>query len=363
MRILQVTSARAFGGGERHLADLTRGLVRGGHEVGVVVRASSGIRARLAAIHPVQLFELELRGALDIPNALKLARLARERQVDIIHAHVARDYTVAALAARLAPAARLVITRHVLFPMSRLHRPALSNVSRVIAVSEAVGRALRAQRIFDPEKIRTVTNGTDVHRFAAAGAGRPLRQGPGRVGIVGELSEVKDQETFVRAAALLVRDSAASPEFLIVGADNSPSGRYHARLRKLIAELGLSSSARMLGPLNDDEMPGILSSFDLLVSASRSESFGIAMAEAMAAGVPVVATATEGALEIVEDGVTGLITPIGDPTALAAAIASLLRDEDRRLALGARAAARARERFSLERMVEETVRVYREALE
>src|SRR5205085_3884176 len=87
---------------------------------------------------------------------------------DVIHAHVARDYTLASLAARRAAGARLVITRHVLFPLSRLHRRALSNVSRVIAVSDAVARSLRAQNLFDPEKIRVVKNGVDVRRFADA---------------------------------------------------------------------------------------------------------------------------------------------------------------------------------------------------
>jgi glycosyltransferase involved in cell wall biosynthesis len=86
------------------------------------------------------------------------------------------------------------------------------------------------------------------------------------------------------------------------------------------------------------------------------------MAEAMASGVPVVATATEGAREIVEDGVTGTITPIGDPEAMAAAIVSLLRDDERRAAFGKQAAARARERFALDRMAQETERVYLEAL-
>jgi glycosyltransferase involved in cell wall biosynthesis len=106
----------------------------------------------------------------------------------------------------------------------------------------------------------------------------------------------------------------------------------------------------------------MLASLDVFVSASRTESFGMAMAEALACGVPVVATATEGAREVVEDGSTGLIVPIGDAAAIAAAVISLLEDEARRLAFAARASSSARERFSLERMVEETERVYAEAV-
>ena len=147
MRILQVSSARAFGGGERHLADLARGLATRGHEVFAALAHDSPLRDELDALPPRNLHTMALRNALDIGSALKLARVALDEKVDVIHAHVARDYTLASLAARRATGARLVITRHVLFPLSRLHRRALSNVSRVIAVgdtpydAEAAGKA------------------------------------------------------------------------------------------------------------------------------------------------------------------------------------------------------------------------------
>src|SRR5947209_12876 len=194
MRILQVSSARAFGGGERHLADLARGLARRGHELFAALAHDSPLRDELYALPPRNVHTLALRNALDIGSALKLARVALDEKVDVIHAHVARDYTLASLAARRATAARLVITRHVLFPLSRLHRRALSNVSRVIAVSDAVARSLRAQNIFDPEKIRVVMNGVDVTRFGEArrefGRERCTARKPLRLGIGGELSEV-----------------------------------------------------------------------------------------------------------------------------------------------------------------------------
>src|SRR5438067_1521058 len=248
MRSLQVSSARAFGGGERHLADLARGLARRGHELFAALAHDSPLRDELDALPPRNVHTLALRNALDIGSALKLARVALDEKVDVIHAHVARDYTLASLAARRATPARLVITRHVLFPLSRLHRRALSNVARIIAVSDAVARSLRAQNLFDPEKIRVVTNGVDVRRFADAReefemsvkkskksvenseresldkSGREPSEGssarrPLRVGIVGELSEVKGQEDFVRAAAVVGRRFGGEVEFVIAGED------------------------------------------------------------------------------------------------------------------------------------------------
>jgi glycosyltransferase involved in cell wall biosynthesis len=107
-----------------------------------------------------------------------------------------------------------------------------------------------------------------------------------------------------------------------------------------------------------DEVPALLSALDLFVSPSRSEPFGLSIIEAMACGVPVVATKSEGAGEILEDGVTGLLVPPGDHEALAEAICALLDDERGRARLAARALEAVRDRFSLERMVTATERLY-----
>jgi L-malate glycosyltransferase len=360
MRVLQVSSASAFGGGERHLADLARGLHERGHELLAALREGSPLRERLDFLPEQNLYTLPLRNALDLGSARKLASIARERNVDVIHAHVARDYTTASLAARLAPASRLVITRHVLFPLNRLHRVALSNVARVIAVSEPVARALRSQKIFDADKVRVVENGVDLARFerARAEAVRVDEKRPFRVGIVGELSEVKGQLGFVSAAALVAEEFGGRVEFLIVGEDNSRGGDYRARVERLVDEMGLTKHVRLLGRVED--ALSIIVKLDVLVSASRSEAFGMAMAEAMFCGVPVVATETEGARSLIEDNVNGLLVPAGDVRALAAAVSSLLNDEGRRLRLGASAQHSARERFGLGRMVEATERVYEE---
>jgi glycosyltransferase involved in cell wall biosynthesis len=374
MRILQVSSARSLGGGERHLAALAAGLAQSGHEVFAVLRADSPLRDELSALPTQNFCTLPLRNALDVASALRLARFVAKHNIEIIHAHLARDYTLAAFAARLNPAAALVITRHVLFPLSRVHRFALANAARVITVSESVARALRVGAIFPDDKIRVIPNAVDVQRFERArrnfedserdeDSQHEADEGTRllRVGIVGEISEVKGQEDFVRAASVVAEKFKDEVEFVIVGEDVSRSGEHRVRVERLIAELGLKERVRLMGWLED--VAGVVASLDIFVSASRSEAFGMAMAEALACGVPVVATATEGAREIVEDGVTGLLVPVGDAGALAAAIVSLLKDEPRRLALGAHARESARERFHIERVIAATERVYAEALE
>jgi glycosyltransferase involved in cell wall biosynthesis len=300
-----------------------------------------------------------------VASALRLARFARERRVEIVHAHVARDYTLAAYAARRS-GARLVVTRHVLFPLGRMHRFALAGVARVVAVSGSVARALAAQKIFPAEKIRVVPNAVNLERFEAARRAfeqaRPERaegRTP-RVGLVGELSEVKGQDVFLRAAALVARRFGGAVEFVVVGADTSREGRRRARLEALVEELNLARVVRLTGRWEDTA--DVLPAFDIFVSASRSEAFGLAMVEAMACGLPVVATATEGAKEIVEHDAGGLLVPVGDHEALAEAILSLLTDDARRARFGAHARESARARFGLGRMVEATERVYAETL-
>ncbi|HEV2763350.1 MAG TPA: glycosyltransferase family 4 protein [Pyrinomonadaceae bacterium] len=368
MRILQVSSARTLGGGERHLADLARGLKARGHTLYAAVRPQSPLRAALDSVPSENFLETPLRNALDLPSALRLARFARERGIQIIHAHMARDYPPAAFACWRAPASRLVLTRHVMFPLGRAHRRALRRVARVVAVSEAVARSLREQRVFPPEKIRVVTNAIEFEEIEARARAferERLRRelaGDARliVGTVGDLTPLKGHEEFVRAAAIVAREWGERVVFLVVGEDSSTGRETRARLEQLIDELKLKGRVRLLGRRRD--LSEILTALDLFVSASRTEAFGLAIVEAMACGAPALATATDGAREIINDGETGRLTPVGDAEALAANILALLKDETERKRLSEHARAEGRARFGLARMVEATEEVYREAL-
>ena len=369
MRILHVSSARALGGGERHLAGLLDGLALRGHEVYAALSHSSPLRAELKKVPDSNVVRLPLRNALDAPSAIRLARFLRARRIEIVHAHLARDYPLAALASRLAPGSKLFITRHVLFPLGRIHSLTLRRAARIIAVSDAVARTLRARRLFPPDKIRTVHNGIDLERFerSAREFNRiEFRRSTGTtarlvVGTIGELSGVKGQEDFVRAAALVVRTLGDEAGFLVVGEDASRDGHRRAAIEKLIDELNLGERVRLLGHLED--VAPVLHALDLYVSASRSEAFGLALVEAMACGLPVLATATEGAREIVEEGATGRLVGVGDVEALAESIVALLRNPSERERLGANARLAARQRFSLARMVEATEQLYEETLD
>jgi glycosyltransferase involved in cell wall biosynthesis len=358
MRILHICSARSIGGGEKHVASLANNLTQRGHDVFVALAPDSPLRALLQDVLRDHIIELPMRNALSLGSAWKLARFARSRAVQIIHAHVGRDYPLAALAAGRSRA-QLVLTRHVMFPLGRVHKVTLRRTARVIAVSQPVAEALRSQAIFKPEIIRVIHNGIDVEAFAKTKTSAPPNDKKLRVGTVGELAPVKRHEDFVRVAQRLCaeRDDV---EFIIAGEDKSREGENRSRLEQLIADAQLGDRIQFVGWTED--IANLLATFDLFVSTSESESFGMAIVEAMAAGIPVVATETDGAREVIESDVTGRLVPVGDVDVIARSISELLSDPAERARLGANAQQAARQRFGLQRMVDETVRLYEEVV-
>lgn len=367
MKILQISSAQSLGGGERHLADLADGLAQRGHELFVAARPRSPLLNELKHVQTESVFHLALRNALDAHSARQLHKIVRQHQIQIVHAHMERDYPLAAYAARRQPQARLIVTRHVLFPLNRLDRVTLAKAARIIAVSNAVAAQLRYDGVSSADKISVVFNGIDVQRFAQS------RQEFTRglfledwnlppdallVGTIGELIPRKGQLEFLQAAARVVREI---PEayFVIAGVDHSPQKHNLRSIEKLISELELTDRVTLIGwtPRLADLYCGL----DVFVSASHTESFGLAIAEAMASGTAVIATRTEGAQEIIQTEANGVMVPISAVEELAVAVSGLLKDKKRRQHM-ANSGQKAVQRFNLSRMIDETERVYAAAL-
>lgn len=360
MKILQISSAASFGGGERYVADLTNALVDRGHDLYAVLRPDSPLIGQLK-LERDRVKTLPLRNSLDVPSAHEMARFAGRHGIEVLHAHMARDYSLASYAARRNRRAKFIVTRHVLFHLNKLHRHTLARAHCVIAVSNAVARELRAQRVVTDNQVAVVPNGVDVSRFAIEFDRSQFRQSIGLpasgplVGSIGELRTLKRHDDFIRAAARVVSHFPET-HFVLAGVDTSHSSEVHKHLEQLVHETGLKNRFHFLGWVEDAEK--LLSAIDVFVSASETESFGLAIAEAMAAGTAVVATATEGAQEVVDDQETGLLVPIGDVARLADAIVVLLSDGERRRQIGARAHEVVNAKFSLERMVDQIERIY-----
>jgi glycosyltransferase involved in cell wall biosynthesis len=368
LKILQISSARSFGGGERHVTDLINSLVDRGHVVYAAVRPKSPLLGKLDRLPKQNVRLVPLRNALDVLSARELARFVRQAGAEIIHAHMARDYPLAAFAARSQPEAKLILTRHVLFPLNRFQSRVMGRAAGVIAVSEAVAVRLRAQNLIPPGRIIVVSNGVEVDRFneAVRATDRALfyrswgfPENSLVVGTVGELNELKGHDVFLQAAAQVI-SVYPQARFLIVGGDFSPGAVTLNALKQMVRELNLVDHVRLLGQV--EEVAPLLAVMDVFVSASQTESFGLAIVEALASSLPVVATETEGAREIISPGATGFLIPLGQTAALAEAVNRLLGDRDLRRRMGQSAYRDASERFQLEKMIDAIERIYEESI-
>ena len=361
MRILQISSAKTFGGGERHFVDLCRELTARGHDVFVALRPSNEWQARLDFLPPERFLYVSIRNSFGMFSAGRIGRYIQKEKIDIVHAHVARDYLAASIAVRSAGSGKLVLTRHVVFPLKSFHRFALRNVDAAIAVSPPV--RIQLEKIFPADKVRVIMNGINFSEdlSAVAVAGREFREMHGiphearLIVTLGELKLLKGQRDFVLAANEVIKQF---PEtyFVVAGKDNLLDQRFRRELKRLVRVLGHEERFLWLDWL-DDTSP-LLGAADIFISPSHSESFGLAILDAMAAGTPVIATATDGAKELIPNA--DALVPIKDPVALAATIGRFLENDAARQELGKLLHSTARERFGLDRMIDATEALYQE---
>lgn len=240
-------------------------------------------------------------------------------------------------------------------------RPALRAVARWVAVSTAVRDAWTREMGVPPASVAVVHNGVDVARFRPDEAAREevrrrLGLGAGEPVLlaVGRLDPTKGLQVAVGALARLGPRSPAA-RLLIAG-----EGGYRAELERRAAQLG--DRVRLLGYVPNQELPALLAAADLfLMPTLCHEGFPLTVVEALACGLPALASRSGGIPDAVEDGVTGRLLPMGDAAAWAGAIAELLDDRRRRLAIGAVCRQVAEARFSRERMVASMERVIGEA--
>jgi glycosyltransferase involved in cell wall biosynthesis len=295
---------------------------------------------------------------------MRIADFVKQNRIEIVHAHVARDYIPASIACLAAKEAKFVLTRHVLFPLKPFNKFALKNLSAAIGVSDAVGDDLK--RVFPASKISIIKNGLDVNSITADDESRLRRQfrefhqlphDARIVGTLGELRELKGQRDFVLAANEVAK-KLPDAYFIVVGKDNSADKAFRRELRRLVKVFGLDDRFLWLDWLDDTD--SFFAAIDLFVSPSHSESFGLAMLEAMAQGKPVIATETAGARELF--GKNARLVRIKEPVELAASIVESLSDDDSRAASGTENRRTASEIFPLGRMIDETEKLYQRLL-
>lgn len=295
---------------------------------------------------------------------LHLGWLLRRHRIQIIHTNSYVPGNYARLAAALLRVPIIIDHWHGFSRFSRKRRFICRLLARVtdlsLAVSQGVKDYLVEQIGLDPAKVRVMHNGVDlarIHRHRPRAEVRRelgLAEGVQAVGLVARLDHWgKGHREFFTALANL--KDRYPVEGLIIG-----GGRREAEMRHLAAEMGLTGRVHFLG--QRDDVPDLLAALDIFVLPSHSEGVSLALLEAMAAGLPVIASRVGGLPEVVTDGDNGLLIPPKDPEALAAALARLLDNPALAQKLGENARRQVQENFSLDRLGREINEIYRELL-
>jgi glycosyltransferase involved in cell wall biosynthesis len=375
-RVLRVITRLNIGGPAQHVILLTAALRRIGWETALITgrvdpdEGDMGDLAGRVGVEPVVIDSMR-NGAgplADLRTLLSLYRLFRRERPALVHLHLLKARLLGGLAARWAGVPVVVETFHGTLlagyysaPMTRmlawLERWLARRMDAVVAVSPAVARELAAARIASDARVHVIPLGLDLERLRAGAARPTLRRTLGLgadaplVGTVGRLVPIKGMDAFIDAAAQ-IRRSLPAAHFVIVG-----DGALRAGLERRARDGGLGGQVHFLGWRRDLEE--LYPDLDLIMLTSLNEGTPVSIIEAMAAGRAVVATRVGGVLDVVEEGVTGVLAPPRDPGALAAAAVALLADPERRRRMGEAARSAVSSRFSVAGLAEQMDTLYR----
>ena len=357
MRVVHVDSAASWRGGQNQVLLTARAMAAQGHEVVLACRRGGALDAR-AREAGLDVRAIPFRGDLWPAAAWGLARVLREVAPRVVQLHDPHALSAGLLARGLGPRVPLVATRRVDFRLAgALSRAKYRAAARVVAVSGAIADVLEQDGIAR-SAIRVVYEGVP-DRAPAPGGREALRalgipDGALVVGNVAALTDHKDHRTLLDAAARVVR-LRPDARFVVVG-----DGELRAPLEAQARALGLGDRCVFAGFRRDLDV--LLPAFDVFCLSSHMEGLGTIVLDAMAFARPVVATAAGGIAESVADGVTGRLVAPRDEIALAQALLEVLGDPARAAAFGRAGRRRFEERFSADRMVEETLAVYKELM-
>ncbi|MFQ5652695.1 MAG: glycosyltransferase family 4 protein [bacterium] len=376
IRILHIITNLPVGGAQDNTLLTVEKLDREKYEVSLMCAQEGDWVARARAIPDLTLiFVNQLKRKIhpidDLIAQVKVYRIIKRGNFDIVHTHSSKPGFVGRVAARLARVPVIIHTIHG-FPFNDFMHPLvrrsficlerfLSRISdMLITVSKLNLEKALSLRFAGPEKFRNIYSGIDFGKFdLQVNAERKKRDlgilnGEKIVGMVGRLSEQKAPLDFVRAMpeVLKVRKDI---RFVLVG-----DGELKEQTLELSRKLEVNTNLMVLG--FRDDIPELLPIFDVFVLTSLWEGLGRSLTEAMYTGRPVVATNVEGVPELVEDGQTGILVEPKDIRSIANGIIHFLEHPDDARRMGAAAAEQINERFQADRMVQNLDEVYQELL-
>lgn len=375
MKILQVAYKSEISGGEMVLFNLATHLRKRGHHI-LVACPTHGPLVGVLREEGIEVRIISIKKTYDLMAAFRLRNLMLRESIEVLHCHGMLVNIVGRIAAKMAHTPISISTVHLTRELAvggraenlrqwlkgRYYR-SLDNFTarfndRIIAVSESVKKDLINQGM-SPDKVVVIKNGIEFEQCQSplgkererASKRKELRIGNGPVvGTITRFSKQKDIHTYLYALSNVVREYPGV-RCLIVG-----DGEKRGELEHLSHRLALNGKVTFLGYREDARQ--ILDLFDIFVLSSLWEGLPLVVLEAMAASKPVIATRVPGTSEAIVDGETGILVPLRDSTQLAESIKKLLADRELAQKMGKAGRQRVDMYFSVERMVDETEKVY-----
>lgn len=345
--------------------EMSASLASRGHRVTLASLPDSRL-LRAAAERGISTLPLPMRGYLHPVLTARLARAIKDRAVDVVHAQHSRD--IATVVPAVVASGRrppVILSKRVGSYVSKrdpLHRLTYRRVARVLAVSSVIRKNVIETTPVPPERVMVLHDAVDTHRFNPATVDPDaFRRSLGIasntivVGCLGRFSPGKGHEELLHAAAV-VRDHHPHVRFVVVGEASFGEEDYARTIRELAARLHLGETVIFAGFRAD--VPEVMAGFDIFAFPSHAEAFGMALIEAMAMQKAVVASSSDGVLDIVQQGVSGLLVPPKNPLALALAITKLIDNPDLRTRLGQGARERVVGHFDQERQIDALESIY-----
>ena len=360
IKVLQLESSTEWRGGQQQIAYLIKGLLQVGVTTAIACRPQAQIFS-YSQKHHWPVVPIKMRHSFDFTAAFKIAQFFKKNGFNILHAHSSHALTLSLIVKKMLPSLKLIAARRVDFsvrkPLIGVFKYNNRLIDRIVCVSENVAHVLQKDGV-SSHKLTVIHSGIDIERFRnkpTAGLRNELQIPEDHlvVGTVAALVGHKDYPTLLRAAAQVIH-KWPKVTFCAVG-----DGEERARLMAMAQKLKLSSRFRFVGFRTDLER--FYNLFDLFVMSSHMEGLGTAILDAMACGLPVVATRAGGIPEIVGHQSNGLLVPPKDPPALAQAILELLQNVDLRVALAKRARQSVK-KFSYQTMVQKHIQLYQQVL-
>ncbi len=368
-KVFYLVDSLNVGGTETQAVELARRISMAGYDVTLGCLLAQGPLSQRLHGTAVQVVEFHPKGGIDSPaglyQLLRLSWFLRRGKFDVVHTHDLWSNLLGVPAARLAGVKAIVSSRRDLAHFDwyqgkrRTWLRRIQNLSDIVlANATPIRDALIAEDGFAPEKLRVIHNGIDIERFHTGRDRDHLFPGVGDghlVALVGNMhTDVKGHPWLIASAPAVIRQFP-STRFVLAG-----DGERRPDFERQVAKLGLERNFLFLGRRAD--IPEILACCDSAVLPSRAEGLPNAVLEYMAAGLPVIVSRVGGNVELVEDGVTGLLVPPEDSAALSAALLKFLVDPDLAQRLAKNAQELVIRNFSFDRLVRDVDALYNELL-